>query len=189
MSQPEYTYAEGNRIKDRNTYFYTPAVGEPMVQAWRDSRDAVLADLPDLVSQSSEARVTGALDLPASGAVVTAELLEQIMSNLQNDSQTAKVDYWLDRLVHKFETTKYIHRAYDENFRAVDRTKREDLVLYISFAEVLVVSFRTDGKLPRLNALLKVIDTLCSVRNQLPTNMQRRLANLIRDERELADSK
>ncbi|MEH6834034.1 MULTISPECIES: hypothetical protein [Falsihalocynthiibacter] len=182
MSQLGYPYAEGNRLNDRNTYFYTPAVGAPMVQAWRASRDAVLAELPQPAAQPSEFPVTSTSQLPENGAVVTADLLEQLMAELQKSDQSGKAGFWLDRLVHKFETTKYLHRAYDKNFRAIDRTKREDLDLYVRFAEVLVISFQADGKLPKLNALLKVIDTLCSVRSQLSTDLQRRLAGLIQNE-------
>lgn len=185
MSLPNYSYSQGDRLAERNTYFYTPAVGAPMVQAWEAARDAALADLPEPASPP-QADLSSAV--PPTGAVVTADLLEQLMAQLHNAHRPALLDQWLDRLIHKFETTKYVHRAYDEAFRAVDRTKRQDLNLYVRFAEVLAISFEDDGKLPKLNALLKIIDTLCSVRRNLTFEQQQRLSSLILHERKLVAS-
>lgn len=188
MNQLDYFYVEVNRIVERNTYFYTPAVGEPMVQSWRASRDAILAELPEPSGRPAAQTATNLAELSTTGSVVTAELLKQLMVAVQGDAQTSNADFWLDRLVHKYETTKRLHRNYDEKFRAVDRTKIEDLDLYVSFAEILDTSFRADGKLPKLNALMKLIDTLCSVRDLLSTDMQQRLAALIQSEKELVSS-
>ena len=37
--KPSYPYAVGDRLEDRNTYFYTPFCGREFLTAWRRHRE------------------------------------------------------------------------------------------------------------------------------------------------------
>ncbi len=45
MSREDYIYSQGNRLEDRNTYFYTQFQGEKFLHAWRAAREHAAHDL------------------------------------------------------------------------------------------------------------------------------------------------
>jgi hypothetical protein len=124
----------------------------------------------------------------SAGPVETAPLLEQVLESVQRGAaDTAEARRALN-LVKKFEVTKRIHRAYDERFRAVDRSDHEDLGLYLRLAEVFEAAHAATGELPYLNALLKCLDTLCALRSGLSEADRRRLSWLFERERGHVDA-
>lgn len=171
-----YPYASGSLLVDRNTYFYTKYGGPAFLDAWRRQRSATLAILPDSgPAPSGNARSNIGRD----SAVETVDLLEHLFANMKGDSRKVEVGEWLARLVKKFETTKRIHEAYDERFRAVDRGRFGDRGLYVRLAEVFEAAYATHGDLQYLNVLFKCIDTLCSFADRLDEGQGARLAALI----------
>ncbi|MDD5679950.1 MAG: hypothetical protein PHI59_01765 [Candidatus Omnitrophica bacterium] len=68
----------------------------------------------------------------------------------------------LRRLVQKFEVTKHVDNG-----------------LYVETAEIFEAAYAKHKKLTYLNALLKIIDTLCSISRNLDKRQKQRLAWLI----------
>jgi hypothetical protein len=95
---------------------------------------------------------------------------------------------WLAQLVKKFEVTKRIHRAYGPSFRAIDPADHKDLNRYLRLAEVFETAYAADKGLPYLNLLLKCMDTLSSLADQLTEDGRARLAGLIQRERRHIDA-
>lgn len=189
MTAGNYSFADGDRLEDRNTYFYTPFGGEAFLEAWRNQRENALAALPQ--PSAPEGPLGG--ELPRTPPVNTETLLKGLLGALAQDkAETPAVRDWLQKLVKKFEVNKRIHPEYDVQFRAVDRTAHSDLRLYILLAEVFELAHRRTKDLTFLNAFLKCLDTLCSVKERLPEQSRARLAWLIRQEgghvRALADT-
>lgn len=185
MTLVDYPYAEGDRLAERNTYFYTPVVGQPMIDALHRSRAQVLADLPDPAPPPPAEASAPALPAPGSDIVDTHDLLESLWASLSSGPSGAADQAWITLLVHKFETTKRLHAAYGPGFRAIDPAQHRDLALYLRTGEILAVSFAESGRLPQLNALLKLVDTLCAMRQGLNAGQRARLAGLIRREADL----
>jgi hypothetical protein len=180
-----YPFADGDRFKERNTYFYTPYGGNEFLVAWQDDRSAVLAVLPD----PSEPKVGRTVEIPEPGPVETLSLLNAVHGALKSaDTNNTALKEWLAKLVQKFEVTKRIHRAYNSNFKAINPVEHRDHRLYVLLAGVFELAYEQFGDLRYLNAFLKCLDTLCSVADQLGELDQAHLAWLIGRERVHVDA-
>lgn len=178
-----YPYAKGDRLVERNTYQYTPFVGRAFLNAWRESRIEAKERLGH--SAAGAPAAAGGV-LPEVGAFRTGPLLELLHARLASGWDPS-AGAWLDRLVQRFEVTKRLHRAYGADLRAVDREDFRELALYVRFAEVLEAAYAASGSLVYLNALLKVLDTLCSQAASLERPLASRIARLVEVEGRLVD--
>ena len=169
MSHEIYPYCRGDRLEDRNTYFYSTFHGPAFLAAWHASRCAALAALP--------AACRPRLSAAHAGSAHTAELLTALLENTL-DSEPS-----IDRLLQRFEVSKRIYRQYDADLRAVRDSGYDDLDLYVLFGAVCVDSQTRPAALRFLNALLKVVDILISVRARLGPEQGACLAWLIEQER------
>ncbi len=167
----DYRYASGDLLEKRNTYFYTPYAGADFLCAWRRQRDEM--------AQSS---VAGVSDAP-SPLRSTDMLLEAIAKALQVPAVPPSLVDALARLIQRFEVSKRLHGEYGTNWRPVDPDDYRQPGRYLRFAEVLEMAWRHGLGLPTLNALLKCVDTLASLRHSLDAAQQRRLAMVIERER------
>ena len=178
MNKP-YPYASGNLLDDRNTYFYSAYGGIRFLHAWASDRDDSFTTpaLPPPAEKATE--------VPAAGSrIETAILFECLLNAMANDATpNALTIEWLSKLVKKFEVTKRIHHAYDENFKAINRENHRDLALYLRLAEVFEKAFSITSALPYLNALLKTLDTMCALRDDMSEHQRARLSGLIERER------
>ncbi|MSR77618.1 MAG: hypothetical protein EXS63_05265 [Candidatus Omnitrophica bacterium] len=194
----EYKYASGDLLENPNTYFYTQFSGSEFIQAWKAARTTVCeklklraapgklySDVP--VCDSNLELLEKKLDKEE--GVSTKELLESVYRSLQTSSPHLEghLKRWLERLIKKFEITKRIHRAYRSGFKAVDPSQRRELDLYIGLAEVFALAYEKNSRLIFLNALLKVIDTLCSIEKELPEQLAGVLIYLIQKEAEFIE--
>jgi methionyl-tRNA formyltransferase len=177
-----YPYASGDRLEQRNTYFYTPYFGIAFLEAWRQQRAQALRELaaaPSSALGGSEA---------APGWHATDRLLESIYRDLSagdlpdNDSLRT-----LNRLLQRFEVSKRLHGAYDANWRATDVSDYRSMDRYLRFGEILVLAYGRAGALPYLSALLKIVDTLTSRLETLDAPQRTRLAEVIVRERDYVD--
>tara|TARA_B100001123_G_C15339562_1_gene1034230 strand:+ start:5506 stop:5958 length:453 start_codon:yes stop_codon:yes gene_type:complete len=115
----------------------------------------------------------------------TRILLKSLIRELQGGASPDtddRLNQWLLRLVRKFETTKRIHEVYKENFLAADKTKYDNIDLYLLLAEVVSLAYDAGRSLIFLNVYLKIIDTLCSQSERLSTLQQGLLSSLIEAE-------
>ena len=170
MSDRVYPYSQGDRLNDRNTYFYSTFHGAPFFEAWFASRDAALASLP------GPEPLPEPLPLKAADPHATAQLLAEMLST-QAEHALA------DRLLQRFEVSKRIYRRYDAELRAIRESGYDDLSLYLLFARLCLHSRLRPAPLRFLNALLKVLDTLIAARERLSVEQAAQLAWLISEER------
>jgi hypothetical protein len=176
MSPYIYPYSHGDRLNDRNTYFYSEYHGPAFLEAWHASRSAALAALPAALPPQLPAARAG----QATEGYNTAELLTHL---LQEQSKQSEHQPLLDRLLQRFEVSKRLYRQYDADFKAIRDSGYDDLNLYILFAAVCVDSQKRPAAMRFLNALLKALDSLISARERLEPEQGARLAWLIEKER------
>jgi len=155
-----YPYATGELIDTPNSYFYTEYHGRDFIAAWRQNRDGILANLPD-----------GVQPMPAKPAEPasrqSADLLERALGG---DASLREAFF------KKFEIHKRVHDGYDQGFRALDKTARRTLSLYLRAADLFQAAYDESRALRHLNAYLKCLDTLCAEAGSLSPELSARLA-------------
>ena len=181
MNNIEYAYSEGDRLNNRNSYFYTPGVGMPMIQAWSHSRKAIASKLPD-PGKPPDARCSEKFPFEKEELITTNILLEwlagRVFSSTLEDAET----YWIEKILQKFEVSKRIYTCYMPNMKLFDNSKYNDLGNYIRCAEIFVSAFDLSSDVRYLNLILKITDTLCALHLELSEDQKGRLHWLINEE-------
>lgn len=191
MSCVDYIYSQGNRLEDRNTYFYTQFSGEKFLNAWREARECAARDL---YREQDEVGENPSQQLSADSGVNTRELLKRLMGKLSCGEFAGETQLWTDILRRRFEVSKRVFCTYagDYPHKPVPGAGWQDLELYTGFAALMDTAYTITGDITYLNALLKCNDTLVSVRHELSSNDRERLSGLLGREQyyiaQLADS-
>ena len=118
---------------------------------------------------------------PKGNTLNTIDYLNELFSLLIDREE---VDSYkkIDFLLKKFEISKKIYNVYDLEWRPTDQSNAFSFKLYIGFALILDTSYKNTRKLNYLNALLKLIDSLVSVYEDLDILEKRNLTWLILEE-------
>ena len=109
MSSVEYIYSQGNRLEDRNTYFYTRFQGERFMDAWREARENAARDL---FGKQNEVADTRPPQLSEDGGIDTRTLLSRLMSDMSSGEFSAEARLWTDILRKRFEVSKRVYCSY-----------------------------------------------------------------------------
>ncbi len=155
-----YPYATGDLIETPNTYFYSEYGGRDFIAAWRGERDKVQARLTEAVAP-----------LPAQAADPASRMSIDLLERALGGNTELR-----EAFVKKFEIHKRVHDGYDDAFRALDKTARHSLPLYLRAADLFAAAYEDSGSLRHLNVYLKCLDTLCSLSDSLAAEFSARLA-------------
>lgn len=166
-SKQIYPYAQGDLLVNRNTYFYSQYHGETFIAAWRKERHNVIAFSSNSTNKHPQVNSS------------TRALLEKIQHNLGNGKEINEALAILKQLTQRFEVSKRLHGEYNNDWRPVNQSDFQDLECYILFAESLHLAYSHCNELPFLNALLKCIDTLSALKQNLDSKQFSRLRSLI----------
>ncbi len=176
MSLAPYPYSEGNRLEERNTYFYSAYHGQDFFAAWHASRQQALANIRQAQAWQPQAA-------PSTLDTREGYDAQQVLNVLLSGDLGAPANRRLaEHLLQRFEVSKRLYRRYTPQFKAVLSSGYDDLTLYIQFAALCLAMQAHAKPLPFLNGLLKSIDTLIAVRAQLPAELAANLAWLIAGE-------
>lgn len=170
-----YPYSQGERLEERNTYFYSSYHGIDFFAAWQASRQSIAAHLPPplpLAAQSASACPDGQSGWDSSA----------LLAYLLACEPDARARQLAEQLLQRFEVSKRIHARYTTAFRAEAGSDYHDLQRYLAFAALCIRQRRTASALPFLNGLLKCVDSLLSVHARLDEAQQARLHWLIIEE-------
>lgn len=168
-----YPYDEGDRLEQRNTYFFSPFHGPAFLDEWADRRDRAIAGGEAAAFQTEQPAPSGQTD----------RWLAELHAVFSSGSAAESHRQLLAKLIQRFEVTKRLHGNYSDAFRPTDADDYHDLSRYLRFAEVLVAAYKPGNGLQVLNALLKCGDTLCALRQHLAPTNRARLAEVVRAER------
>jgi len=179
MNKIAYPYSSSDKIEDRNTYFYSSYGGQAFLDAYFEMRLSVLGE-----QQARKAKFTGSkvpLGVTVNG-VDTKALLRSLTGMLYENCMNPKSWELVAKLIQRFEVSKRIYPEYDVNWRPLDSSAYTSLNLYLDFATLMEAAYGCRAGLPELNALLKVVDSLISVRHLLTPEQKGQLAWLIQKE-------
>jgi hypothetical protein len=167
-----YPYATGDLIETPNTYFYSQYGGRTFVAAWRDGRERILAGLPPAVTP-----------LPCQSADPEARTSADLLERAMGGNSALR-----EAFVKKFEIHKRMHDGYDDKFRALDKSARRSLPLYLRAADLFAAAYEDSGALRHLNVYLKCLDTLCAEAGSLTEDLSARLAWHLEREADFIDA-
>jgi hypothetical protein len=179
MDTINYPYANGELLENPQRYSYSGYFGEVFISSWQCHRDNQLASLP---KAQALIQINGEPLSPNN----TLRSLHAICERLRNpqllvDSDSVK---WLQRILKKFEVTKRVYSAYnqDEPYLPMAGSSYTCLEVYIKLAECFILAFNKGGELQYLNAFIKIQDSIISQTDRLSHTSKTNLAWLIQQE-------
>lgn len=178
-----YRYSTGSLLDLPQNYMYTPYLGADFISAWSASR-------ADYLNQHSYAKFTYTCSVLTESKTLlsTEKILNQVCLDLiKNDDATKYVNYWLPRLLKKFEVSKRLYQSYsvDAPHTKIEESGFNNYILYLLLAESLIRAWALQPMSQYLNALLKLVDTLLSQSAQLNKEESSYLSWVILAERKI----
>ncbi|MDM5070145.1 hypothetical protein [Aeromonas salmonicida] len=156
-----YPYSEGDLLRTPQRYHYTPFMGEAFVYAWRVSRELASQQLPTPALPALKS--TGVADAENTQALLQI-MCRALRAPVAEVSDRRILDYWLPRLLKKFEVSKRLFAGYqnqephpplsDSDYLAADP--------YLWLAECLLRAWQRQPAGYLLSGVLKLNDTLVS---------------------------
>jgi len=175
-----YSYTDGDKIASPNTYFYTEYNGQEFLNSYFEDRKTILRKTKDAVEPSFSEN-----DIETNESLIqTSVYLGYLYTSLQSQNHSRNTDIFaeINLILKKFEVSKRIYDFYLPELKKSDDSDFKNLNNYIKLALVLSRSYEITKKLNYLNGMLKVIDTLISVFNEMSELEKKNLAWLIRME-------
>ena len=91
-------------------------------------------------------------------------LFSTLNSVLHQENKISVIEFWLDRLIQRFEVTKKIYETYKPGFRK-GFGRNDDLSLYFLLSLILSLRILKTRNYKYLNTLLKLNDLICSIKD------------------------
>jgi hypothetical protein len=174
-----YNFTTTNLIESPNNYFYSNFLGIKFVDSWFQNRDPFI----------NKYQVHGHTSQPQSYSELNSYSAEDILEFLYSSIVYGKSTKGLFELfIKRFEVTKRIYHNYTRELKASKGSQYENLNHYIRFGEILIYSYDFSKSLSELNALLKVLDILVSVSDNMTKDQLARFYRLIDFERKYIQS-
>jgi len=175
-----YPYADGERLEDRNTYFYSSYYGQEFFHEYYALRIIALKMLgePKKCKIVEAAGIEGLSD----DGIDTKALIKSLLGLYMRDKNGFEHWSFVNHFVQRFEVAKRVYPKYGINWRPTNKNDYKELSLYLLFAELMVRAYQYSAKLPYLNALLKVVDTLISTLESLEVEQKQHLAYILEKE-------
>ena len=173
-----YSYTDGDKIASPNTYFYTEYNGQEFLNSYFGNRKSILRKMKDAVEPTFSEN-----DIETDQSLIqTSIYLDYLYTSLQSQNHSRNADIFaeINLILKKFEVSKRIYDFYLPEFKKSDDSDFKNLNNYLKLASVLSRSYEITNKLNYLNGMLKVIDTLISVFNEMSELEKKNLAWLIR---------
>ncbi len=171
----KYQYNRTDLIDERQDYMYSNFEGEDFIEAYLENRlnclnsssfqiesiehieSRVVAELENFLESDRESKLEN-----DAGLLSTKHFLLNIAhSFLLGEKEKAIRN--LDLLIHRFEVSKKIYPYYEHTVTSGSGSDRE-YILYLLMGLVLTYSYMKTGDLQHLSTLLKIVDTIISIK-------------------------
>ena len=179
-----YPYSEGDLLQTPQRYHYTPFMGDEFIQAWRASRELARQRLP----APALPPVNPCLLASAEDTLSLLQVMCRALRAVEADTVDQEVvDYWLLRLLKKFEVSKHLYVGYQAPPPHPPLVGSSYLAIepYLWLAECLTRAWQRRSAAYFLSGLLKLNDTLVSQIQHLDAEQGAYLAWLLNMEQQL----
>lgn len=172
-----YEYITDNNLYQRQTYMYSKYKGILFFKEYLETRQYYLDSQKSPQSPRKEEAVYS--DIRDN---IIKNDLEKIYRKLKNGICDRKILETVNNYVKSFEVRKRIYTGYDRYWKPLPNAGFEDFAEYLLFAECLVLTYDYTKCLKYFSCLLKIDDTMLSVRNKLDYKQKAWLYEIIRSE-------
>jgi methionyl-tRNA formyltransferase len=173
-----YHYITESPLENRQSYTYTNYHGQEFLDSWLNERKNRWSNAVGQKSKLNESFSELNFHVPAleAGAVVDTDSVLLFLKGAENLHDLKPL---YDFFIQRFEVSKRLFDAYEiTSSRPKSKGNYNVSERYVLFAEALVNYLATHSYLPALNALLKVMDTLCGLYSGLELAQKHRISML-----------
>lgn len=167
-----YKYVTENNLYEIQNYMYSEYGGVDFIKEYLDSRQNYL---------ECQIEVDGIQNKEEKNNVVREEL-RGILEKLKSFKCDKEVICSLDTYIKRFEVRKRIYTEYGRDKKPLADAEFEDYEIYLLFADCLLSVCQKRECLKYFSCLLKVDDTLLSVKDKLGERHRRYLRQIIKQE-------
>lgn len=170
-----YKYITEDNLENKQTYMYSSYGGVEFLKAYFSSRQN-LSDRNEM-EEIQEKLNNEDGDI---GTEVRREL-DYIWQQIQVGKEQ-KILFRLNEYVKSFEVRKRIYTKYLITWKPEENARYNDYESYLILAECLIGAYKYTDCLKYLSCLLKLDDTLLSIRSRLTKGQQEHLNSIVKQE-------
>lgn len=172
MKKYQYQYSYQNILDNPSNYSYSPFEGIFFIRKWIQQRDLSKNQFYKKYEPIIQTNLSS-----------TDILLKDILEKLKRKKISKNTIDNIYNLIKSFEVRKRLYDEYDDNWRPINPNSYFSIERYLLFAEVLDMAWKKKLGIQTLNTLLKCLDILTALNDQLDSEQRKRLYNLIDNER------
>ena len=183
MTSSQYTYSNGDLLKNPQKYHMTPFLDKKFLNDYLNSRNSHLEkisnfekmDIKKIIQTINHKHLQKKKSTEYNSE--TSIILLNALTNLIND-ENDDFTILVDKFIKKFETKKLIFSKYDNNFQPISNEYSE-LRNYLLLATICAFQFKNSTNLKYLNTLLKLNDIICSQITSIDNSIDASLFNIV----------
>lgn len=162
----DYKYITDNNLINKQSYMYSEYGGKDFLTSYFKTRQIIQEEINKI--QDNTVHVT------------YEELLHLLDRIKHNDTeQLAEEDKMLINSYTKaFEVRKRLYSEYDTNWKPIEHSSFEILDNYFLLTECLLETYRISKCTKYVSCLLKIDDTLLSIKNNMTNHQLKRLSQI-----------
>ena len=169
-----YKYITENNLENRQNYMYSEYKGIEFLKEYKDSRDQLIS----LVREKMEKEISH----------ITDKELRVLYEKLQTDGEIASDDKTcMDAYTKSFEVRKRLYSEYNSEWKPLNNASCEIYDNYILLAKCLILMYKKSKCAKYINCLLKIDDTMISIKNKLTDRQVCELASVCEREMEIVE--
>lgn len=169
-----YRYITDNNLYEKQTYMYSEYKGMTFIKEYLDSRKNYLRIQEAFGKEDFSKNRTKRSQVN--------QALQNIYESLAAGNYGKETVSVIDGYVKSFEVRKRIYTGYDNIWKPLKNAEFEEYESYLLLAACLPLMYRYTKCLKYFNCLLKLEDTLLSVRDKLESPLQELLCHIIHEE-------
>lgn len=171
-----YDYITANNLENRQKYQYAKYQGKELIESYLEVRREALQIWETQSMDLKKAVETLYMQIPDTDAAETQfQLKEKFYDVLwkRNDRE------FTDKILQSFEVRKRLFHTYYNHYKPVDLDDYNDIGLYLFFSYFMAEKYQEQKNLKYLNALLKVNDTILSLKDRIGEPYQKVIGNYV----------
>lgn len=176
-----YPYSQRNLIINPENYFYSQYMGIQFLFQWQNDRKkiGICQDNFSVDNFFSQPHYI----IATSSIVVSSVIFKDIYLEADQSNISEKNKEIIDGILKRFEITKKIFDKYSPDMRPLLGSSDRDINLYLKFGIIIELMYTKTHDLTYLNSLLKIVDILSSIFDDLTGTQKKYSAFLVHREK------